>query len=45
VDSAVVAAQAQAEGLSGPRIGDLLRKARIEAVAQIAQEHGGEPSL
>jgi tRNA nucleotidyltransferase (CCA-adding enzyme) len=36
VDSATVAAQAQAQGLQGPRIGELLRQARIEAVAQIS---------
>ena len=36
VDSAAVAAQAQAQGLQGPRIGELLRQARIEAVAQIS---------
>jgi tRNA nucleotidyltransferase (CCA-adding enzyme) len=36
VDSAAVAAQAQAQGLQGPRIGELLRQVRIEAVAQIS---------
>ncbi len=36
VDSAAVAAQAQAQGLQGPRIGELLRQARIEAVALIS---------
>jgi tRNA nucleotidyltransferase (CCA-adding enzyme) len=34
VDSAAVAAQAQAQGLQGPHIGEFLRQARIEAVAQ-----------
>jgi tRNA nucleotidyltransferase (CCA-adding enzyme) len=43
VDSAAIAAQAQAQGLSGPRIGDWLRQARTEAVAQIAAE-GGAPA-
>ena len=36
VPSAQIAEQAQAQGLSGPRIGELLRRARIAAVAQIA---------
>jgi tRNA nucleotidyltransferase (CCA-adding enzyme) len=35
VDSTAVAAQAQSQGLQGPRIGELLRQVRIEAVAQI----------
>jgi tRNA nucleotidyltransferase (CCA-adding enzyme) len=35
VPSAEIAAQGQARGLQGPRIGELLRQARIEAVAQI----------
>ena len=43
VDSAAIAAQAQAQGLSGPRIGDWLRQARTEAVAQIAAE-GAAPT-
>jgi tRNA nucleotidyltransferase (CCA-adding enzyme) len=37
VDSAAVAAQAQAQGLQGPSIGELLRQVRIEAVAQISR--------
>ena len=36
VPAAQIAEQAQAQGLSGPRIGELLRRARIAAVAQIA---------
>jgi tRNA nucleotidyltransferase (CCA-adding enzyme) len=35
VPSAQIAADGQAQGLTGPRIGDLLRQARTEAVAQI----------
>jgi tRNA nucleotidyltransferase (CCA-adding enzyme) len=34
VDTATVAAQAQAEGLSGPRVGEKIHRARVEAVAQ-----------
>jgi tRNA nucleotidyltransferase (CCA-adding enzyme) len=37
VDSAAVAAQAQAQGLQGPSIGELLRQVRIEALAQISR--------
>jgi hypothetical protein len=36
VPSAQIAEQAQAQGLSGPRIGELLRRARIAAMTQIA---------
>ncbi len=35
VPSAEIAAQGQARGLQGPRIGELLRQARTEAVAQL----------
>jgi tRNA nucleotidyltransferase (CCA-adding enzyme) len=34
VDTATVAAQAQAEGLSGPRVGEQIHRARVVAVAQ-----------
>jgi tRNA nucleotidyltransferase (CCA-adding enzyme) len=34
VDTATVAAQAQAEGLSGPRVGEQIHRARVTAVAQ-----------
>jgi tRNA nucleotidyltransferase (CCA-adding enzyme) len=34
VDTAAVAAQAQAEGLSGPRVGEQIHRARVAAVAQ-----------
>ncbi len=32
-----ITAQAQAQGLSGPRIGELLRRARVQAMTQAAQ--------
>ena len=34
VDTASIAAQAQAEGLSGPKVGERIHKARVAAVAQ-----------
>ncbi|WP_439589923.1 multifunctional CCA addition/repair protein [Hydrogenophaga sp.] len=34
VDTAVVASQAQADGLAGPRVGERIQKARVTAVAQ-----------
>jgi tRNA nucleotidyltransferase (CCA-adding enzyme) len=34
VDTAVVASQAQADGLTGPRVGERIQKARVTAVAQ-----------
>ncbi|WP_439517998.1 multifunctional CCA addition/repair protein [Hydrogenophaga sp.] len=33
VDTAVVAAQAQAEGLTGPRVGERIQRARVKALA------------
>ena len=33
VDTASIAAQAQADGLSGPKVGERIHKARVAAVA------------
>lgn len=40
VDTATVAAQAQAEGLSGPRVGEQIHRARVAAVAQVLSAAG-----
>ncbi|MDR7093271.1 multifunctional CCA addition/repair protein [Hydrogenophaga laconesensis] len=45
VDTATVAAQAQADGLSGAKVGQRIHQARVDAVARSLGDSGPEPSL
>ena len=44
VDTAVVAAQAQADGLTGARVGERIHRARVTAVAQALGDAAPEPT-